>query len=493
MSKRRILWIFGAVLLIAICIRPAGAKREDVYSDYRTFVGIVNKVVENYVDEVDRKKLFEGACRGMLGTLDPYSQFIGPDVLDEFNDNTQGEFGGLGIEIDMRGGILTVITPIKGTPAYAAGVLAGDMIIEIEGKTTEGMTIHEAVNKLRGPVGTKVTITVIHEDSRKSEKITITRERIEIPTVEWEMVDTTDKIGYVHLKSFTKYTHEKTQEAIEALKKQGMKSLIMDLRNNPGGLFPSAIEVADLFLSKGVIVRTRGRDRELVKEVQATPPTIGDFPFVILINGGSASASEIVSAAIKDNGRGILVGEKTYGKATVQSVISVDLGEEAGKRIEGALKLTTARYYTPNDVSIDQKGVLPDIEIKMTPEQQLAVWRQERREFLRKQRREKAEEKPAEEPKEKPKDEGKDDNGGKDDGGNGSVEGKVKGILNNFDRGRLSVGEATDKIMSAVGGSDVAIAPAEPTEEAKDVQLQRAIDVLKLFPLVNSQLRAGAK
>ncbi|NOZ23924.1 MAG: S41 family peptidase [Planctomycetes bacterium] len=489
MSKRRLLWILGAVLLVALCIRPVGAKRGDVYSEYRAFTGIVDKIVTHYVDKVDRKKLFEGACRGMLSTLDPHSQFISPDMLKEFNDNTQGEFGGLGIEIDMRGGLLTVITPIKDTPAYRAGVMAGDIIIAIDGETTEGMNLHEAVNKLRGPVGKPVTITVVHEGTHTTDKITITRELIHIPTVEYRMIDKDAGIGYVHLRNFIKDSPEKTKEAIEDLKRQGLKGLVFDLRNNPGGLFPSAVQIADLFLSKGVIVRTRGRNEELVREEKARPETVGNFDLVLLINKGSASASEIVAGAIKDNRRGILVGTQSYGKATVQSLITVDMGEEDGKPIEGALKLTTARYYTPNDISINKKGIAPDFEVDMTREQQIALLRQRRREFLRKQRRGAAKKEPEKKTEE---DKTKKDNAGMIPDVDTSTEGKIKLILNNFDRGRLSISEALEKIVSVVSGSDLKIAHTESTAKAVDPQLQRAVDILKVYKMIHAEMKAKA-
>ena len=502
MSTRRLFWILAATVLIVVCIRPAGAGRDNIYSNYRQcFVPIVNKVVENYVDEVDRKKLFEGACNGMLATLDPYCQFIGPDVLKEFNDNTQGEFGGLGIEIDMRGGILTVITPIKGTPAFKAGVMAGDMILEIQDEkdkkptSTEGMTIHQAVKLLRGPVGTKVTITVIHEGRRKREKIAIKRDRIRIPTVESKMVDKKAKIGYVHIKSFTRPTAARAREAINQLKAQDMKGLILDLRNDPGGLFPSAIDVANMFLSKGVIVRTRGRGGELIKEEKATSETVGDFPLVVLINKQSASASEIVAGAIKDNRRGILVGETTYGKATVQSLIAINLGVEDGKRVEGALKLTTARYYTPDDVSINKKGISPDFEVKMTIEQQIALLRQQRREFLQKQERaESGEPEPPED--EQPKDDQDDED--EDDKTpvyeDTSSKAQIKNILNNLDRGRLSVRQALPKILAVVAGSaEEEIESIAPAEKVTDIQLERGIDILKVYDLVLAQLQANSK
>jgi len=389
----------------------------------------------------------------------------------------------------MRGGLLTVITPIKGTPAYRAGVMAGDIIIAINEDTTEGMTLHAAVKKLRGPVGKPVTITVVHEGSRQTEKIKIVRELIQIPTVEYEMIDKDAGIGYVHLRNFIKYSPEKTREAIEALKGQGLKGLVFDLRNNPGGLFPSAVEVADLFLSKGVIVRTRGRNQELVKEAKARPETVGDFNLVLLINKGSASASEIVAGAVKDNRRGILVGTKTYGKATVQSLITVDMGEEDGKPVEGALKLTTARYYTPSDISIDKKGIAPDFEVEMTREQQIALLRQQRRDFLSKQRRKPDQKKPVEEPKKTEEEDSK--NNGLPDLDT-SAEGRLKRILNNFDRGRLSIREALEKIMSVAAGAEAEITGAAPAEKVVDAQLQRAVDILKVYEMIHAQMAAKA-
>jgi len=342
-----------------IVVRGAGEEpkpaQADLYPQFEVLARVIKEIQDKYVDEVDTKKLFYGMYKGMLAQLDPYSQFITPEMLEEFRIDTEGEFGGLGIEINIRDGWLTVVTPILGTPAWKAGVLAGDKIIKIEDRSTEGMDIREAVKQLRGPKGTKVTITVVHPGAHKPTDITITRAVIKVPSVQGTRIvdkgtaDGKGKIGYVHVTNFQDRTESDLRAAIDRLVDQGMEALILDLRFNPGGLLSSAVGVSDMFISKGVIVATKGRDKSQDSTREATEKGTYKFPLMVLVNRGSASASEIVAGAIQDHRRGILIGERTFGKGSVQSVIPLENNS-------AALKLTTARYYTPSGRCIQPNG-----------------------------------------------------------------------------------------------------------------------------------------
>jgi len=399
-----LLVVFAALAAGVVAVRGAAeeSKRDkgDLYERFEVLAKVIKEVQDKYVDPVDEKKLFYGMYKGMLAELDPYSQFISPEMLEEFRIDTEGEFGGLGIEITVRRGWLTVVTPILGTPAWQAGVMAGDQIIKIDGRSTEGMDIREAVKQLRGLKGTKVTITVLHPGAQKPADITITRAVIKVPSIQGarivdsDMADAKAKIGYIHLTNFQDRTESDLRTAIEQLQSQGMQSLIMDLRFNPGGLLSSAVGVADAFVADGVIVTTKGRDQAQNSTRDATAKGTFEFPLVVLINRGSASASEIVAGAIQDHGRGLLIGERSFGKGSVQSVIPLENNKSA-------LKLTTARYHTPSGRSIqpngkrdegekfvdadgdgkwsegerfdDQGGVEPDIRIDLTLEQTRSV------------------------------------------------------------------------------------------------------------------------
>jgi carboxyl-terminal processing protease len=327
---------------------------------YFKSLDLIRKVLEliksDYVEEnIDEQKLIYGAVEGMLKKLDdPYTRFMEPKVYKEMQVETQGEFGGLGIVISIKDRMLTVISPIDDTPAARAGIQAGDMIVKIDGKDVIDIALHDAVKLLRGPVGSKVTISVLREGESETHEFEITREIIKLPSVKYWKIE--PNIGYIRLTQFIQTSSEDLEKALIDLEKHGAKSIILDLRNNPGGLLTSAVEVGRKFIPKGDIVSIRGRDGE-----ENTYSSFFKYhpllPLIVLINGGSASASEIVAGAIKDNKRGILVGQKSVGKGSVQTLISMNDGS--------AIALTTALYYTPSGVNIHKKGITPDIEVKL--------------------------------------------------------------------------------------------------------------------------------
>jgi len=374
-----VVWALGAA-------DPKGSDDEVLFREADRFIEILRLVQKQYVDEVDTKKLFRDAIDGMLAGLDPFSNYIPAEELNEFNKATRGKFGGIGIQIGMRNGLLTVISPIEDTPAYKAGILAGDVILEIDGKSTKGIRLDEAVKILTGDPGTKVTIKVRHVTG-ETETITITRAVIEVPTVkglrrdennEWiYIIDEEKKIGYVRVASFTENSVADLRAAIEKMLKDGMKALILDLRFDPGGILKTAIDMTDLFIDEGVIVKTKGRATPYWEATATKEGTLPFFPMVVLVNQYSASAAEIVSGALQDHHRAILVGERTFGKGSVQNVIPLK-GEDA------ALKLTTSKYYLPSGRCIhrepdmteeDEWGVVPDVVVPMKPEEYVALIR----------------------------------------------------------------------------------------------------------------------
>jgi carboxyl-terminal processing protease len=351
---------------------------------------VLDIVSKHYVEHVNRKKLVEGALRGIMAELDPYSSFLTKENLEEMQIDLRGELQGIGVYITLDdNNVLTVITPIEGTPAYRAGILSGDKILEIDGVSTKDFSLHDAVKRIRGPRGTKVKLTVFHVDKREKETITVIRERIPITSVkEGRIIDEEAKIGFIRLVSFQKNTEDEMRKALRELTGKGMKGLVLDLRDNGGGLLGSAINIADLFLKEGVIVSVKGRGG-----MEPRPPwkahgegTYSNFPIVVLVNNYSASASEILAAALRDNHRAILVGEKTFGKGSVQKLIL--LKDSSG------IKLTIQRYYTPNGISIDKKGIVPDIIEKMSIETKLYIIKKRREELIKKNKNEKLKEKP---------------------------------------------------------------------------------------------------
>lgn len=335
------------------------AKEKNIYKEIKTFNEVLDMVQKNYVDQVDSSSLIQGAINGMIKTLDPHSAFMTPDVYKGLEEETQGHFGGIGIEITLVKDVLTVVSPIEDTPAYKAGVKSGDQIIKIDGKTTKDISMMEAVIKLRGKKGTKVTITITREGMIKPRNIVLTRAEIQVHSVKSKTFD--NNIGYIRISSFNEKTAADLRKALADVKVKSdpMQGLVLDLRNDPGGLLNQAIEVSDMFLRSGVIVSTRGRTKSMETRMQAKDDGAREVtvPMVVLVNEGTASAAEIVAGALQDNGRALILGTQTFGKASVQTVIRLEDGS--------ALKLTTARYYTPKGRSIQAEGIKPDLIVKL--------------------------------------------------------------------------------------------------------------------------------
>ena len=339
-------------------IGDAQAYNNQTYDQIRLFSEALSIVQKNYVEEPEAQELVRGAIKGMLNSLDPHSSFMNPDMYKEMQIDTQGEFQGIGITIGTRDGILTVIAPIDDTPAFRAGILAGDKIVMIEGTSTKDMSLMEAVKIMRGPKGTKVTISIVREGEPEPIKYTITRDVIPLFSVKVKDLD--PNIGYVRIAQFAKKTSTEFTEALEKIrgeKGDAFKGLVLDLRNNPGGLLVSAIEIADIFVDSGPIVTTKGRLQNQNFAYNAkSKGTEPDYPIVVLVNGGSASASEIVAGALQDYKKAILIGTTTFGKGSVQTIYR--LGDGSGMRV------TTARYFTPSGRSIQATGIEPDIVVK---------------------------------------------------------------------------------------------------------------------------------
>lgn len=347
----------GFILLVPATYSRVSALDRGIYKDIKTFNEVFDLVKKNYVDEVEPQVLIQGAINGMIKTLDPHSAFMNADMYKELEVETQGRFGGIGIEITLLKDVLTVVSPIEDTPAYNAGVKSGDQIIKIDGKSTKDITIMEAVQKMRGPKDTKVTITIMRENMDKPKDFVLTRAIIQIKSIKAKTFE--DNIGYIRIASFHERTSDDLRKALKEVsdKLHPMKGLVLDLRNDPGGLLVQAIEVSDMFLKSGVIVSTRGRTRNMESKVYARDNGSEiTCPIVVLVNEGTASAAEIVAGALQDNGRALIAGTQTFGKASVQTIIPLENGS--------ALKLTTARYYTPKGRSIQAEGIKPDIVVK---------------------------------------------------------------------------------------------------------------------------------
>ncbi len=361
--KKFFMWSFILSLSISVVVLGRWAvntviAEEAIYQELKIFTEVLSIIKKNYVEEVEIKELIYGAARGMVNSLDPHSSFMTPDIYKEMQVDTKGEFGGLGIQIGIKKGILTVIAPIEDTPAFRAGIKAGDKILEVEGEQTKDMTLMEAVHKMRGQKGTDVTITIIREGWKETRNFTITRDIIKVKSVKHKVIE--ESIGYIKILQFQERTEKDLGNAIEALKEDGVDSLILDLRNNPGGLLHAAVSVSDYFLPPNkLVVYIKGRTGDKTEFHTQEDDVTENLPLVVLINQGSASASEIVSGALKDWKRALLVGTSTFGKGSVQSILP--LSEGAG------LRLTTAIYYTPSGVSIQSTGITPDILVKLEP------------------------------------------------------------------------------------------------------------------------------
>jgi carboxyl-terminal processing protease len=335
------------------------ALSNSTYEDLKVFTDVLSLLQREYVEETKSKDLIYGAIKGMLETMDPHSAFLPPAMYKEMQEETKGRFEGLGIEITLRDGVLTVVSPIEDTPAFKAGIQAGDQILKIEGESTKNLNLLEAVKRLRGPKGSKVTITIMRERLTAPRDYTLTRDVIPIRSVRYELLE--KQYGYVRLFQFQEKTNNDFQKAVKALEEDAkgeLKGLILDLRNNPGGLLDQAVKVADRFIESGLIVSIEGKREEHKMRFNAQPQGDGlaRYPLVVLVNGGSASGAEIVAGAIQDHGRGIVLGTQTFGKGSVQTIFPLKDGS--------GLRLTTARYYTPSGRSIQAKGIVPDIIIK---------------------------------------------------------------------------------------------------------------------------------
>ncbi len=351
--------LVSALSVVVLLLLPssAGAASSDTYRQLNLFGDVFERVRADFVDEVQDKELIESAIDGMLMALDPHSSYLNPEKYEEMQVQTKGEFGGLGIEVTMENRLVKVVSPIDDTPAYRAGIKAGDLITHLDGKQVLGLTLSEAVESMRGPVGTDIVLTVRREGVDKPLEVTITRAIIKIRSVRSRAEG---DAGYIRITSFNEQTVNGVKKAVEDIRNQigdGMIGLILDLRNNPGGLLDQAVGVSDLFLDKGEIVSTRGRRHDSTQRFNAKPGDLAEgLPLVLLINGGSASASEIVAGALQDHRRAIVLGTKSFGKGSVQTIIPI-----SGR---GAIRLTTARYFTPSGYSIQAKGIEPDIIVK---------------------------------------------------------------------------------------------------------------------------------
>jgi len=337
----------------------ARAAASDTYRELNLFGDVFERVRADYVEKPNDAKLVESAINGMLAGLDPHSSYMDPKSFRDMQVQTRGEFGGLGIEVTMEDGLVKVVAPIDDTPAAKAGVMANDIITQLDGEAVQGLTLNQAVDKMRGPVNTKIKLTIMRKGADKPIEVTIVRDVIRVKSVRSHSEG--EDVGYIRITQFNEQTTDGLKQAINDLNSQlgadKVKGYVVDLRNNPGGLLDQAISVSDTFLDKGEIVSTRGRNPEETQRFNARP---GDMakgkPLIVLINGGSASASEIVAGALQDHRRATLVGTRSFGKGSVQTIIPLGAGN-------GALRLTTARYFTPSGRSIQAKGITPDIEV----------------------------------------------------------------------------------------------------------------------------------
>jgi carboxyl-terminal processing protease len=349
-------FVFGLVVG-GLGVHNVSALSNKTYERLKVFTDCLEIIKKNYVEDVKTEDLITGAIEGMLSSLDPHSAYLDPDMYRELQVETKGSFGGLGIEIAIKDGILTVIAPIEDTPAYRAGIKAGDKIVKINEESTKGLNLMECVKRMRGPKGTHVTLTIFREGSTQTQEISMVRDIIKIQSVKYKTLE--KGYGYLRISQFQEKTSADATKALEALQKEnpeGMRGLILDLRNDPGGLLDEAVSVSDLFLDSGVIVTIKGRNDEEKTVFNAHKEgTMPPWPMVILVNQGSASASEIVAGALQDYGRAVIMGSKTFGKGSVQTIIPLDDGS--------GIRLTTARYYTPKGRTIHEKGIQPDIPL----------------------------------------------------------------------------------------------------------------------------------
>ena len=351
---------FITLLLIGVSLPYTTLKAEtdEMYEKLKVFSDVLTIIQKNYVEDSNAEDLIYGAINGMLRTLDPHSSFMRPDFYKELQVETKGSFGGLGIEITMKKGILTIVSPIEDTPAFRIGLKAGDKIVKIEDETTENMTLLDAVKRMRGPAGTDVTISIIREGFLEPQDFTITREVIRIKSVKYKSLEE-GTIGYIRLSQFQEDSGREFNKALVSLEggEKPLEGLVLDLRNNPGGLLDQAVKISDEFLEEGLIVYTQGKLEGQQMKFTAQPnQDPHDYPIIVLVNGGSASGSEIVAGALQDHNRAVILGTTTFGKGSVQTIIPLEDGS--------GLRLTTARYYTPSGRSIQATGIVPDVIVK---------------------------------------------------------------------------------------------------------------------------------
>lgn len=361
---RRRFWMVGPMVVVALVLGVMLGKgwertghATETYEELKTFSEVLTQVQKSYVDETKVKDLVQGAIRGMLSTLDPHSAYMTPDMYKEMQVETKGEFGGVGIQIGVKENRLAVIAPIEGTPAYRAGIKAGDFITKVNDETTKDLTLMDAVQKMRGPKGSKVNLTIQRDGTPDPLQFTLVRDTIKIESVKSKVLD---NIGYVRLTQFQEATGRDLGKVLKQFKDQKLQATILDLRNNPGGLLTASVEVSEQFLPAGkLVVYTKGRESKKDEWIAKGKDQMDDSPMIILINEGSASASEIVAGALQDYGRAVIVGTTSFGKGSVQTILP--LGDGSG------LRLTTAKYYTPKGRSIQSTGITPDIVVKAQP------------------------------------------------------------------------------------------------------------------------------
>ncbi|MCC6139105.1 MAG: PDZ domain-containing protein [Nitrospira sp.] len=355
-------WIIGPMMVVAIVcgvLIGKGWERTghatETYEELKTFSEVLNQVQRHYVDETKTKELVQGAIRGMLSTLDPHSAYMTPEMYKEMQVETKGEFGGVGIQIGVKENRLAVIAPIEGTPAQRAGIKAGDFIVKVNDETTKDLTLMDAVQKMRGPKGTKVNLTIQREGTPDPLQYTLMRDTIKIESVKSKIID---NLGYVRLSQFQEATGRDLAKAIKQFREQKVQGAIVDLRNNPGGLLTAAVDVSEQFLPNGkLVVFTKNREGKKDEWLAKSKDQMDELPIIVLVNEGSASASEIVAGALQDWGRAVIVGTTSFGKGSVQTILP--LGDGSG------LRLTTAKYYTPKGRSIQSTGITPDIVVKL--------------------------------------------------------------------------------------------------------------------------------
>jgi carboxyl-terminal processing protease len=457
---------FGAGLALAPVLaqdKPDTAKspsdKSELYQQLNLFGDVLERIRRDYVEPVDEKTLMENAINGMLAALDPHSSYMNPKIYKDMQVQTRGEFGGLGIEVTMESGVIKVVSPIDDTPASKAGVQSGDLIFALDGEPVQGLTLQEAVEKMRGKVGTSIKISIRRNNVKDPIDLSLTRETIKVKAVRFRLEG---DVGYIRVTSFTEQSTSGVIDAVDKIKKEAgnkLKGYVLDLRNNPGGLLDQAISMSDAFLDKGEIVSVKARKAEDVQRWNAKAGDVtGGLPIVVLMNGGSASASEIVAGALQDHRRAIVLGTRSFGKGSVQTIMQVTGG--------GAIRLTTALYFTPSGRSIQKEGIKPDIEVeqaKVETIQQRAGFREEnlRRSITN------PNEKPTDKSTEKPADK-------KDD-----KTSELKPIDKKDDK-------KDDKKTTAA--TPASTDPDEPPKEAvADYQLLRAVDLIRGISLYTSR------